>query len=103
MAAVPLVVSTLPPGPSEVLGELLSHSTVDWTGSRLLDVVYAGWPTPLARAAAARGLGVVSGVDLLVHQAAAQFELFTGRPAPLEAMFAVVSHLRTVPAGPVAP
>jgi shikimate dehydrogenase len=29
---------------------------------------------------------VVSGLDLLVHQAVLQFEQFTGRPAPLEAM-----------------
>ena len=31
---------------------------------------------------------VVGGLDLLVHQAARQFALFTGRDAPLEAMFA---------------
>jgi shikimate dehydrogenase len=55
----------------------------------LLDVVYAGWPTPLARAAVASGMEVVSGLDMLVHQAGAQFELFTGVPAaPVAAMFA---------------
>jgi shikimate dehydrogenase len=99
----PLVVSTLPPEPSRVLGELLAHAGDAWAGSTLLDVVYAGWPTPLARAAAGRGLTVVSGVDMLVHQAAAQFALFTGREAPLEAMFDVVRHLRTVPTGSGAP
>jgi shikimate dehydrogenase len=99
----PLVVSTLPPEPSRVLGELLAHAGDAWAGSTLLDVVYAGWPTPLARAAAGRGLTVVSGVAMLVHQAAAQFALFTGREAPLEAMFDVVRHLRTVPTGSGAP
>jgi len=54
----------------------------------LFDAVYAGWPTPLARTAAAAGLTVVGGLDLLVHQAARQFELFTGRKPPLAAMFA---------------
>jgi shikimate dehydrogenase len=29
---------------------------------------------------------VVGGLDLLVHQAALQFTLFTGEPAPLAAM-----------------
>jgi shikimate dehydrogenase len=46
-------------------------------------VVYDPWPTPLA--AAATGI-LVSGLDLLVHQAVLQFELFTGLPGPLEAM-----------------
>ena len=41
---------------------------------------------PLAREAARLGWTVVSGLDMLVHQAAAQFELFTGVPAPVEAM-----------------
>ena len=49
----------------------------------LFDVIYDPWPTPLA--AAASGV-VVSGMDLLVHQAALQFELFTGQRAPLEVM-----------------
>jgi shikimate dehydrogenase len=31
---------------------------------------------------------VVSGLDMLVHQAGEQVRLMTGRPAPLEAMFA---------------
>lgn len=49
----------------------------------LFDVIYDPWPTPLA--AAVQG-SVVSGLDLLVHQAALQFALFTGRTAPLEQM-----------------
>lgn len=49
----------------------------------VFDVVYDPFPTPLLSAAS----GVaVSGLDLLVHQAVLQFELFTGRKAPLEAM-----------------
>ena len=53
----------------------------------MLDVVYNPWPTPLAAAAAQSGIVVVSGFDLLLHQAARQVELMTGRqPAPLEPM-----------------
>jgi shikimate dehydrogenase len=53
-----------------------------------MDVVYADWPTPLARAAAAVGMEVVSGLDMLVYQAAEQFRLFTGEQAPVQAMYA---------------
>lgn len=50
----------------------------------VFEVVYAPWPTPLAASAGDRVL--VGGLDLLVHQAALQFSLFTGLPAPLERM-----------------
>lgn len=50
----------------------------------VFEVRYDPWPTPLARAAA--GGVLVSGLDLLVHQAALQHTLFTGRPAPLGTM-----------------
>lgn len=49
----------------------------------LFDVVYDPWPTPLALAAPRT---LVSGLDLLVHQAALQFTAFTGVAAPLAAM-----------------
>lgn len=42
------------------------------------DIVYAPLETPLLRDAAARGLAVVDGLGMLVHQAAAAFELWFG-------------------------
>ncbi len=50
----------------------------------VFEVLYDPWPTPLA--AAARDRVLVSGLDLLVHQAAYQFEIFTGSPAPVAEM-----------------
>ena len=79
-----VVVSTLPgsAGEAAAAGVPAHHAGV------LLDVVYAGWPTPLAVAASAAGMTVVSGLDMLVHQAAEQFRLFTGHEAPVEVMAA---------------
>jgi shikimate dehydrogenase len=50
----------------------------------VFDVLYDPWPTPLAAAAGDRVL--VTGLDLLLEQAALQFEIFTGLGAPVEAM-----------------
>lgn len=52
----------------------------------VFEVVYDPWPTPLASSASGPGRTLIGGLDLLVHQAALQFELFTGQPAPLAAM-----------------
>lgn len=80
-----VVVSTLPGGSAgTAVAEAIGDA--DLTGVVLLDVVYADWPTPLARATAERGAKVVSGLEMLVHQAARQFELFTGATAPVAAM-----------------
>jgi shikimate dehydrogenase len=78
----PAVLSTLPGGAADGL------AFPDTREGLLFDAVYAGWPTPLARTASAAGMIVIGGLDLLVHQAARQFQLFTGHPAPLGAMFA---------------
>ena len=57
------------------------------TGVRaVFEVLYDPWPTPLAEATAAAGRPLVSGLDLLVHQAADQFTLMTGESAPLDVM-----------------
>ncbi|CAB4724581.1 unannotated protein [freshwater metagenome] len=52
----------------------------------VFEALYDPWPTPLAAATLASGRTLVGGLDLLVHQAALQFTLFTAEPAPLDAM-----------------
>jgi shikimate dehydrogenase len=56
----------------------------------LLDAIYDPWPTPLAAAVTATGGRVISGLQMLLHQAFAQVEQFTGLPAPREAMIAAL-------------
>ena len=72
-----LLVSTLPAGAADAVAPYAGRVPA------LLDVVYDPWPTPLA---AGCGGVVVSGASMLLHQAARQIELMTGRRAPLEAM-----------------
>jgi shikimate dehydrogenase len=80
-----LLISTVPAGAADFLADAITAGAP--APACVFDVVYAPWPTRLARAAQDAGATVVSGFELLLHQAAGQFELMTGeRPAPLEPM-----------------
>ena len=57
-------------------------------GQTLIDLPYPGSAT--ARAARAAGARVLDGLDVLVAQGAAAFELWTGVPAPVDVMRAAV-------------
>ena len=57
-------------------------------GSVVMDAVYDPERTLLLRDAAQRGARTVTGRWMLVHQAAAQLEAWTGREAPVDAMAA---------------
>lgn len=84
-ALVPdVLISTVPAGAADDYARRLRLTR--HAPPAVLDVVYHPWPTPLAEAALAAGSVVASGYAMLLHQAAAQVELMTGKPAPLEAM-----------------
>jgi shikimate dehydrogenase len=79
-----LLISTVPAGVADAYAERLR--VTGRAPAAVLDVVYNPWPTPLAAAASAAGAMVASGFAMLLHQAAAQVELMTGKPAPLQEM-----------------
>ncbi len=79
-----VLVNTLPPEVAARYAETLAGVPV------LLDAIYDPWPTPLADAVTAAGGQAISGLQMLLHQAFAQVEQFTGLPAPREAMIAAL-------------
>nr|WP_303709581.1 shikimate dehydrogenase [Kutzneria buriramensis]WKX07645.1 shikimate dehydrogenase [Kutzneria buriramensis] len=84
----PLVVATTPAGTTDALS-----SAVPEKPATLFDVLYDPWPTELAARWSGYGGAVVSGLDLLIHQAVLQVEQMTGRaPAPLDAMRKAGEH-----------
>lgn len=78
-----VVVSTVPISGSDLMTRSVLEAFRPVWWPLLLDVVYAPWPTPLAQV---WGGVVVSGFEMLLHQAVAQVELMTGRPGPVEVM-----------------
>jgi shikimate dehydrogenase len=68
-------------------------------GLAVMDIVYNPLKTKLLADAEARGLTAISGVEMFVNQAVLQFELWTGKKAPRDAMRKVVlQHLGGRPA-----
>jgi shikimate dehydrogenase len=55
-------------------------------GQIVFDAVYAPYQTRLLKEARSRGAEVVHGTEMFVAQGAAQFELYTGMPAPIGVM-----------------
>jgi 3-dehydroquinate dehydratase/shikimate dehydrogenase len=53
-------------------------------GAVVLEMVYAGEPTPLVAAARARGLLTIDGWDVLMMEVRDQFRLMTGRALPVD-------------------
>lgn len=71
----------------EALNQLLLDADQVGTYAYVVDLVYrGGGDTPLVAAARERGVQAVDGLQVLVAQGALSFELWTGRPAPVEAM-----------------
>ncbi len=84
VAAAEVLVSTIPAEVASRYADTFAPIPV------LLDAVYDPWPTPLAAAVTAAGGRVIGGLQMLLHQAFAQVEQFTGLPAPREAMAAAL-------------
>ena len=103
MARADLVVNTTPLG---TLGEgattLLELAHPGWLkeGGALMDLVYRPLLTPWVEVARARGLRAWSGGLMLLYQGALAFELWTGLPAPVQAMRRALEEAL---GGPLAP
>jgi shikimate dehydrogenase len=83
-----VLISTIPHDVAAGYAEALAGVPV------LLDAIYDPWPTPLAAAVAGAGGRVVSGLQMLLHQAFAQVEQFTGLPAPRDAMTCALEEVQ---------
>ena len=56
----------------------------------VFDMIYDPAETRLLKLAKERGAQVIPGIEMFVHQAARQFEIWTGKPAPWDEMLRVV-------------
>ena len=81
-----ILINATPVGGSSLSEQTLVPQALLKPGATVLDMVYDPLETRLLREAAQAGCTVISGFEMLVAQAAAQFEVWTGNEAPLDAM-----------------
>ena len=78
------------------MGEKISESPVslEFLNDKqiVFDAVYTPYETQLLKDAKAKGAKVIHGLDMLLHQGTAQFELYTGQKAPEEVMRKVLMY-----------
>ncbi len=72
------------------LDESPIHQSFLKPGLMVFDTIYTPETTLLVREARERGCHVLTGVEMFIRQAALQFELFTGKTAPIEYMTKII-------------
>jgi shikimate dehydrogenase len=90
MAQADVLIHCTPLGMHPKEGVSLVPAALFRPGQVVFDIVYTPLETKLLADARARGLKVISGVEMFINQAVLQFERFTGVDAPVEVMRRVV-------------
>ncbi|WP_300342983.1 shikimate dehydrogenase [Nesterenkonia sp.] len=92
------VVSTLPPRAADEVAGRIGETTAQNPagGPLLLDAAYDPWPSALAQAWQRRGWPVTSGLEMLLHQAVKQVELFTAGTEADAARLSPAEHAHMV-------
>jgi shikimate dehydrogenase len=102
IAGAELVVQATPVGMAGTAGAGDASMAFDpgllHAGQVVADLVYHPMVTALLAAAESRGATTVGGLGMLVHQAALAIERWTGREAPVDAMWAAATK-RSAPTG----
>jgi 3-dehydroquinate dehydratase / shikimate dehydrogenase len=87
--AFDVIVNATPVGMSNTRESPLSENEIN--AKYAFDMVYDPAETRFLKAAKARGAQIIPGIEMFVHQAARQFEIWTGKPAPWDDMLRVVT------------
>jgi len=87
---VHVLIHCTPLGMSPRVHETSVPATLLHAGLTVMDIVYNPRDTQLLKDAKAAGCHTIPGLEMFIHQAAAQFELWTNQAAPIDVMRAVL-------------
>ena len=87
--AFDVIINATPVGMGNTRESPLSDNEIN--ARYVFDMIYDPPETRLMKIAKERGAEVIPGIEMFVHQAARQFEIWTGKPAPWDDMLRVVT------------
>ena len=90
LADARVLIHCTPIGMSPGTGRTCVPSKLLHPGLTIMDIVYNPRTTQLLADAKAAGCRTISGLEMFLHQAAAQFEQWTGKAAPMQVMRTVL-------------
>lgn len=85
-----ILIHCTPIGMAPKIGKSCVPATLLHRGLTVMDIVYNPRDTQLLMDARTAGCRTIRGLEMFLHQAAAQFELWTDKPAPTDVMRAVL-------------
>jgi shikimate dehydrogenase len=85
-----ILIHCTPIGMAPRIGKSCVPATLLHRGLTVMDIVYNPRDTQLLLDARTAGCRTIRGLEMFLHQAAAQFELWTNKPAPTDVMRAVL-------------
>ena len=86
LAKTSLIIHCTPIGMHPRVGESCVPKHLLHPGLTVMDIVYNPLQTQLLLDAQSMGCKTISGIEMFLHQAVGQFELWTGQTAPVEVM-----------------
>lgn len=90
-----VLIHSTPVGMSPKVEASCVPASLLYAGLTVMDIVYNPLETKLLKDAKAVGCQTIPGIEMFLHQAVAQFELWTNQKAPVDAMRGVLeSHFR---------
>jgi 3-dehydroquinate dehydratase / shikimate dehydrogenase len=88
-ASFDVIINATPVGMGNTKDSPLNENEIN--ARYVFDMIYDPPETRLMKMAKARGAQVIPGIEMFVHQAARQFEIWSGKPAPWDDMLRVVT------------
>jgi len=85
-----VLIHCTPIGMAPKIGKSCVPAMLLHSGLTVMDIVYNPRDTQLLVDARTAGCRIIRGLEMFLHQAAAQFELWTNKPAPTDVMRAVL-------------